>query len=51
MYVHWFDENEGFCFHVTHLPGARNPTNPQSRRGFADGDGPASTSDPDAESE
>jgi hypothetical protein len=37
---------------VTHLPGSRNPTDPLSRRGFADGDGPAaSTGDADAESQ
>ena len=37
---------------MTHLPGARNPTDPLSRRGFADGNGPAaSTGDPDAESQ
>ena len=43
---------EDFRFDVTHLPGARNPTDPLSRRGFADGDGPAaSTGDPDPESQ
>ena len=43
---------EDFRFDVTHLPGARNPTDPLSRRGFADGDGPAaSTGDADAESQ
>jgi hypothetical protein len=37
---------------VTHLPGSHNPTDPLSRRGFADGDGPArSTGDADAESQ
>ena len=37
-------------FDVTNLPGPRNPTDPLSRRGFADGDGPApSTGDPDPE--
>jgi hypothetical protein len=37
---------------VTHLPGSRNPTDPLSRRGFEDGDGPApSTGDPDLESQ
>ena len=52
MYVRWLDEIEDFRFDVTHLPGARNPTDPLSRRGFADGDGPAaSTGDPDAESQ
>ena len=51
MYVGWLDEMEDFRFDVTHLPGARNPTDPLSRRGFADGDGPAaSTGDADAES-
>ena len=41
-----------FRFDVTHLPGSRNPSDPLSRRGFADGDGPAaSTGDPDAESQ
>ena len=39
-------------FDVTNLPGPRNPTDPLSRRGFADGDGPApSTGDPDPESQ
>ena len=52
MYVRWLDEIEDFRFDVTHLPGARNPTDPLSRRGFADGDGPAaSTGDPDPESQ
>jgi hypothetical protein len=52
MYVRWLDEIEDFRFEVTHLPGARNPTDPLSRRGFADGDGPAaSTGDTDAESQ
>jgi hypothetical protein len=52
MYVRWLDEIEDFRFYVTHLPGARNPTDPLSRRGFADGDGPAaSTGDTDAESQ
>jgi hypothetical protein len=52
MYVRWLDEIEDFRFDVTHLPGSRNPTDPLSRRGFADGDGPAaSTGDPDAESQ
>jgi hypothetical protein len=37
---------------VTHLPGTRNPTDPLSRRGFADGDGPAaSTGDTVVESQ
>ena len=40
----------GFHFDVTPLPGASNPTDPLSRRAFADGDGPAaSTGDPDPE--
>ena len=43
MYVRWPDEIEDFGFDVTHLPGARNPTDPLSRRGFADGDGPATS--------
>ena len=52
MYVRWLDEIEDFRFNVTHLPGSRNPSDPLSRRGFADGDGPAaSTGDPDAESQ
>jgi hypothetical protein len=52
MYVRWLDEIEDFRFDVTHLPGSRNPTDPLSRRGFADGDGPAvSTGDPDPESQ
>ena len=52
MYVRWLDEIEDFRFDVTHLPGARNPTDPLSRRGFTDGDGPAaSTGDPDVESQ
>ena len=41
MYVRWLDEIEDFRFDVTHLPGARNPTGPPLRFGFADGDGPA----------
>ena len=42
------DEIEDFRFDVKLLPGRRNPTDPLSRRGFADGgDGPAaSTGDP-----
>ena len=39
MYVCWLDEIEDFHFDVMHLPGARNPTDPLSQRGFADGDG------------
>ena len=45
MYVRWLDDMKDPVFAVTHLPGARNPTDPLtvplSRRGFADGDGPA----------
>jgi hypothetical protein len=54
MYVRWLDEIEDFRFDVTHLPGARNPTDPLSRRGFPDGDGPAPTtgdSDPESQDE
>jgi hypothetical protein len=52
MYIRWLDEIEDFRFDVTHLPGARNPSDPLSRRGFADGVGPAvSTGDPDPESQ
>ena len=52
MYIRWLDEIEDFRFDVTHLPGARNPSDPLSRRGFADGPGPAaSTGDPDPESQ
>jgi hypothetical protein len=37
---------------VTHLPGSRNPTDLLSRRGFADGNGPASSKgDADAQSQ
>jgi hypothetical protein len=51
MYVRWLDEIEDFRFDVTHLPGARNPADPLTRRGFTDGPGPAaSTGDPDPES-
>ena len=51
MYVRWLDEIEDFRFDVTHLPGARNPVDPLTRRGFPDGPGPAaSTGDPDPES-
>ena len=50
MCVRWLDEIEDFRFDATHLPGARDPTDPLSRRGFADGAGPAaSTGDPDPE--
>ena len=52
MYVRWLDEIEDFRFDVTHLPGSRNPSDPLSRRGFVDGDGPAaSTGDDAAESQ
>ena len=52
MYVRWLDEIEDFRFDVTHLPGSRNPSDPLSRRGFTDGDGPAAaTGDPAAESQ
>ena len=50
-HVRRLDEIEDFRFDVAHLPGARDPTDPPSRRGFADGGGPAaSTGDPDPES-
>ena len=50
MYVRWLDEIEDFRFDVT--PGSRIPSDPLSRRGFADGAGPAaSTGDPDSESQ
>ena len=52
MYVRWLDDIADFSFDVTHVPGARNPSDPLSRRGFVDGDGPAtSTGDPDPESQ
>ncbi len=52
MYVRWLDEIRDFSFDVTHLPGSRNPTDPLSRSGFADGADPAaSTGDADAESQ
>ena len=52
MFVRWLDEIADCRFDVAHLPGSRNPTDPLSRRGFADGDGPAaSTGDADAESQ
>jgi hypothetical protein len=54
MYVRWLDKMEDLRFDATHLPGALNPTDPLSRRGFPDGDGPAapaSTGDADAENE
>ena len=51
-YVRWLDEIEKFLLDVTRLPGSRNPSDPLSRRGFSDGDGPAvSTGDPAAESQ
>ncbi len=47
MYVRWLDEVEDFRFDVTHLP-----LDPLTRRGFADGPGPAAaTGDPDPESQ
>jgi nicotinic acid phosphoribosyltransferase len=49
MYVRWLDEIEDFRFDVTHLPGTRNPTDPLSRRGFADGDGPAASTGDNAD--
>jgi hypothetical protein len=49
MYVRCLDEIEDYRFDVTHLPGSRNPTDPLSRRGFADCSCPApSTGDADA---
>ena len=46
------DDIEDLCFLVTHLPCARNPTDPLQRRGFADGDGAAWwTGESDAESQ
>ena len=52
MYVRWLDEIEDFLLDVTRLPRSRNPSDPLSRRGFPDGDGPAvSTGDPAAESQ
>ena len=51
MYVRWLDEIEDFRFDVTHLPCSRNPSDPLSRRGFPDSDGPAvSMGDTSAES-
>ncbi len=50
MFVGWLDGMEDFRFDVAHLPGSHNPTDPLSRRGFADDDGPAaSNGDTDAE--
>ncbi len=56
MYVRWLDKIEDFCFDVTHLPGTRNPgpSDPLSRRVFADGAGPAAATgdeDPQPESQ
>jgi len=52
MYVRWLDEIEDFRFDVMHLPGTRNPADPLTRRGFADGPGPAtSTGDSDPKSQ
>ena len=52
IYVRWLDEIEDFRFNVTHLPGDRNSSDPLSRRGFAGGVGPAtSTGDPDPKSQ
>ena len=52
MHVRWLDEIEDFRFDVTYLPGGGNPTDPLSRRCFADGDGPAlTTGDPEPESQ
>jgi hypothetical protein len=52
VYDQWLDNIADFNFHVTHVPGTRNPSDPLSRRAFADGDGPASTTgDPDPESQ
>ncbi len=54
MCVRRLDETADFRFDVTHMPGARNPTDPLTRQGFADAGGPgpaASTGDPDPESQ
>ena len=52
MFVRWLDEIEDFRFDVTHLSGSRIPTDPLSRYGVGDGDGPAaSTGDPDPASQ
>ena len=51
MCVRWLDEIEDCRSDAAHPPRARSPTYPLSRRGIADGDGPAaSTGDPDPES-
>ncbi len=42
-YLLGIDEMEDFRFDVTHLPGSRNPADPLTRRGFADGPGPAAS--------
>ncbi len=50
MFLRWIHEIEDF--HFTSLLGTRRgcPTDPLSRRGFAEGDGPAaSTGDTDVE--
>ncbi len=36
MYVRWLDEIKDFCFNVTHLPKAQNPSDLLILRGFAD---------------
>ena len=56
MHVRWLDsdeiDSEDVRFGLTHPPGARNPADPLTRRGFLDGQGPAaSTGDPDPESQ
>jgi hypothetical protein len=43
----WRTSASDFRFGVTHLPGARNPADPLTRRGFPDGPGPAASADPD----
>ena len=48
MRVRQLGEIEDLRLDVTHPPGARSPTESLSRRGFADGDGPAAwTGEPD----
>jgi hypothetical protein len=49
MFVRWLNAIEDFLFDVTRLPGSRNPTDLLSRRGFADGDGPAPSTGDDEE--
>ena len=52
VYARNLHEIEDFRFDASHPPGARSPTDPLSRRGFADGDGGAApTGDPDPESQ